>query len=96
MAPVLLVAFVWATSRHIPKAVVLIGSVVSIAGLVLVVSPGVGGALDVLGLIFAGLAADRLRDLLRGRREAVGRAAAGGAGGGRAAARRRRCSAPSA
>lgn len=57
MAPVLLVLFVWATSRHIPKAVVLIGSVVSIAGLVLVVSPGVDGALDLLGLIFAGLAA---------------------------------------
>jgi drug/metabolite transporter (DMT)-like permease len=57
MAPVLLVLFVWATSRHIPKAVVLIGSVVSIAGLVLVVSPGVDGALDILGLIFAGLAA---------------------------------------
>ncbi len=57
MAPVLLVLFVWATSRRIPKAVVLIGSVVSIAGLVLVVSPGVDGALDLLGLIFAGLAA---------------------------------------
>lgn len=57
MAPVLLVLFVWATSRHIPKLVVLIGSVVSIAGLVLVVSPGVDGALDLLGLIFAGLAA---------------------------------------
>ena len=42
-------AFVWATSRRIPKAVVLIGSVVSIAGLVLVVSPGVDGALDLLG-----------------------------------------------
>lgn len=57
MAPVLLVLFVWATSRRIPKAVVVIGSVVSIAGLVLVVSPGVDGALDLLGLIFAGLAA---------------------------------------
>jgi drug/metabolite transporter (DMT)-like permease len=57
MAPVLLVLFVWATSRRIPKAVVLIGSVVSIAGLVLVVSPGVEGALDLLGLIFAALAA---------------------------------------
>jgi drug/metabolite transporter (DMT)-like permease len=56
MAPVLLVLFVWVTSRRIPKAVVLIGSVVSIAGLVLVVSPGVDGALDLLGLIFAALA----------------------------------------
>lgn len=57
MAPILLVGFVWATSRRIPKWVVLIGSVVSIAGLVLVVSPGVDGALDLLGLIFAALAA---------------------------------------
>lgn len=57
MAPILLVAFVWATSRRVPKVVVLIGSVVSIAGLVLVVSPGAEGALDVLGLIFAALAA---------------------------------------
>jgi drug/metabolite transporter (DMT)-like permease len=56
MAPVLLVLFVWATSRRMPRAVVLIGSVVSIAGLVLVVSPGVDGALDLLGLIFAALA----------------------------------------
>ena len=56
MAPLLLVAFVWATSRRIPKVVVLIGSVVSVAGLVLVVSPGAGDVLDVLGLIFAGLA----------------------------------------
>ena len=57
MAPILLVGFVWATSRHIPKLVVLIGSVVSIVGLVLVVSPGAEGALDALGLIFAALAA---------------------------------------
>jgi drug/metabolite transporter (DMT)-like permease len=57
MAPILLVGFVWATSRRVPKAVVLIGSVVSIAGLALVVSPGVDGALDLLGLIFAALAA---------------------------------------
>jgi drug/metabolite transporter (DMT)-like permease len=56
MAPVLLVLFVWATSRRIPKAVVLVGSVVSIAGLVLVVSPGVDGALDLLGLVLAGIA----------------------------------------
>lgn len=57
MAPILLVLFVWATTRHVPKVVVLVGSVVSIAGLVLVVSPGAEGALDVLGLIFAALAA---------------------------------------
>lgn len=57
MAPILLVGFVWATTRRIPRWVVLAGSVVSIAGLVLVVSPGADSALDILGLIFAALAA---------------------------------------
>lgn len=57
MAPVLLVLFVWVTTRQVPRLVVIIGSVVSIAGLVLVVSPGAAGALDVLGIIFAALAA---------------------------------------
>ena len=58
MAPILLVGFVWATTRRIPQVVVvLVGSVVSIVGLVLVVSPGADTALDVLGLIFAALAA---------------------------------------
>ncbi|MBG6107086.1 DMT family transporter [Frigoribacterium sp. CG_9.8] len=55
MAPLLLVGFVWATSRRIPKAVVLVGSVVAVAGLVLVVSPGATGSFDLLGLGFAGL-----------------------------------------
>lgn len=55
MAPLLLVGFLWATSRRMPRAVVLIGSVVALAGLVLVVSPG-GGALDALGITFALLA----------------------------------------
>lgn len=52
MAPLLLVGFVWATSRRMPRVVVLIGSVVALAGLVLVVSPG-GGGLDPIGLVFA-------------------------------------------
>jgi drug/metabolite transporter (DMT)-like permease len=56
MAPVLLVLFVWATTRRMPRWVVLVGSVVSIAGLVLVVSPGAAPT-DVLGLVFAALAA---------------------------------------
>lgn len=56
MAPLLLVGFVWATSRRIPSAVVLIGSVVAVAGLVLVVSPGGSGSFDLLGLGFAALA----------------------------------------
>ncbi|HWM32848.1 MAG TPA: DMT family transporter [Pseudolysinimonas sp.] len=56
MAPVLLVLFVWATTRRVPRVVVLIGSVVSIGGMVLVVSPGADAPLDLLGLILAGLA----------------------------------------
>ena len=55
MAPLLLVGFVWATSRRIPKAVVLIGSIVALVGLVLVVSPSARGSFDILGLVFAGL-----------------------------------------
>lgn len=56
MAPVLLVLFVWATSRRMPRWVVLVGSVVSVVGLVLVVSPGAAPT-DALGLVFAALAA---------------------------------------
>jgi drug/metabolite transporter (DMT)-like permease len=56
MAPLLLVAWVWAASRRMPKAVVLIGSVVAVVGLVLVVSPGGRGGFDPLGLMFAVLA----------------------------------------
>jgi drug/metabolite transporter (DMT)-like permease len=51
------VAFVWATSRRMPRVVVLIGSVVALAGLVLVVSPGGAGALDPFGVLLAVLAA---------------------------------------
>lgn len=57
LAPLLLVAFIWATSRRMPTAVVLVGSVVALVGLVLVVSPGGGGALQIVGLLFAALAA---------------------------------------
>jgi drug/metabolite transporter (DMT)-like permease len=53
LAPVILVGWFWARSRHIPKAVVLIGSVVALAGLVLVVSPQGGTQLPVLGLVLA-------------------------------------------
>jgi len=57
MAPLLLVAFAWVTTRRMPKAVVLIGSVVALGGLVLVVSPEGSGALDPLGIIFGAGAA---------------------------------------
>lgn len=53
MAPLLLVAVVWAGTRRVPKAVVLVGSVVALLGLVLVVSPGGASSLDALGLGFA-------------------------------------------
>lgn len=57
MAPLLLVGFVWARTRRIPRPVVLIGSVVALVGLVLVVSPGGAGSFDALGLTFAAIAA---------------------------------------
>ena len=57
MAPLLLVGFVWARTRRTPRPVVLIGSAVAVAGLVLVVSPGGAGSFDALGLIFAAIAA---------------------------------------
>lgn len=56
MAPVLLVGFAWVTTRKVPKAVVLVGTVVAVIGLVLVVSPGGGGSLDPLGLLFGAIA----------------------------------------
>lgn len=56
MAPLLLVAVAWARLRRAPKAVVLIGSVVALVGLVFVVSPGGTGSFDLLGLTFALLA----------------------------------------
>lgn len=57
MAPLLLVAFVWARTRKTPKAVVLFGSVFALFGLGMVVSPGGNGSIDLLGLAFAAAAA---------------------------------------
>src|SRR6478735_3921010 len=56
LAPVLLVVVAWALSRKAPRAVVLIGSVVAVGGLVLVVSPDGSGGLDPFGLILAVIA----------------------------------------
>ena len=53
MAPLLLVAWAWARGRRMPKRVVLVGSVVALAGLILVVNPGGSARLDVLGLTLA-------------------------------------------
>lgn len=55
LAPVALVLFAWVRTRHVPQLVVLAGSVVAIAGLVLVVGPA-GGALDPFGVLMAGVA----------------------------------------
>ncbi|MBX3098762.1 MAG: DMT family transporter [Salinibacterium sp.] len=57
LAPVLLVLFAWVTTRRMPKRVVLVGSAIAIAGLVLVVGPGPLASVDSLGLFFAFLAA---------------------------------------
>ena len=55
LAPVALVAFAWLRNRRAPQFVVLSGSVVAIAGLVLVIGPA-GGALDPVGVVIAGIA----------------------------------------
>lgn len=52
LAPVMLVAFVWARTRRAPSALVLAGSVVAIVGLVLVVDIS-GASFDLLGTLFA-------------------------------------------
>jgi len=55
LAPIALVLFAWLRTRRVPQRVVLAGSVLALAGLVLVIGPG-GGGLDPLGLAFAALA----------------------------------------
>lgn len=57
LAPLLLVLWAWVRTRHVPKLVVLIGSVVAVGGLVLVVSPRAGTHLSLLGILLALLAA---------------------------------------
>lgn len=53
LAPIMMVGWVWARTRKVPKVVVLIGSAVALAGLVLVVSPQGGVSLPLIGLIIA-------------------------------------------
>ena len=55
--PLLLVIYVWIRTRRMPKAVVVLGSLIAVGGLVLVVSPDGHGALDPLGLLFGCLTA---------------------------------------
>lgn len=53
LAPLILVAIVWVRTRRTPRAVVLIGSVLAIGGLVLIIGPGSIVATDGLGIVFA-------------------------------------------
>jgi len=53
LAPLLLVGVVWVTTRRGPHALVLVGSLFAVGGLVLVVGPGAIRAVDPLGLFFA-------------------------------------------
>ena len=57
LAPLLLVLWAWATTRRVPKPMVLLGSVLAIGGLVLVIGPGALQAVDPLGLAMAFAAA---------------------------------------
>lgn len=56
LAPVALVLWVAARTRSVPKAAVLVGAGVAVAGLLLVIGRGALGHLDPLGLTFALLA----------------------------------------
>lgn len=53
LAPLLLVALAWARTRRTPQRTVLLGSVLAIAGLVLVIGPGALQPVDPVGLLFA-------------------------------------------
>ncbi|MRG61375.1 EamA family transporter [Agromyces sp. CFH 90414] len=55
LAPVALVALAWVRTRRTPQAVVLAGSAVAMAGLVLVIGPA-GGSFDPIGLALAAVA----------------------------------------
>jgi drug/metabolite transporter (DMT)-like permease len=52
LAPVLVIGFVWLRTRRAPSALVIVGAVVAIAGLVLVVDVA-GAAFDLLGTLLA-------------------------------------------
>jgi drug/metabolite transporter (DMT)-like permease len=57
LAPLLLVILVWVTTRRMPRATVLLGSVLAVGGLVLVIGPGALQAVDPVGLAIAFCAA---------------------------------------
>lgn len=53
LAPLILVGFVWATTRRMPRRMVLLGSALAVAGLVLVIGPGAIRAVDPVGVLCA-------------------------------------------
>ncbi|MET0304093.1 MAG: EamA family transporter [Microbacteriaceae bacterium] len=57
LAPILLIVVIWARTKQVPARIVLIGSGVSVAGLLFVIGPsGLAGTIDVIGLGFSALA----------------------------------------
>jgi drug/metabolite transporter (DMT)-like permease len=57
LAPLILVGYIWARTWRMPHPTVLVGSVLAVAGLVLVIGPGALQAVDPVGLAFAFTAA---------------------------------------
>ncbi|TFD78581.1 EamA family transporter [Cryobacterium psychrophilum] len=53
LAPLILVGFVWVTTKRMPRRAVLLGSALAVAGLVLVIGPGAIRAVDPVGVLFA-------------------------------------------
>jgi drug/metabolite transporter (DMT)-like permease len=57
LAPLILVAVTWASTRRMPRRPVLFGSALAVGGLILVIGPGALQPVDPLGLAFAFAAA---------------------------------------
>lgn len=53
LAPLILVGFVWVSTKRMPRRTVLLGSALAVAGLVLVIGPGAIRAVDPVGVLFA-------------------------------------------
>lgn len=53
LAPLILVGFVWVTTKRMPRRTVLLGSALAVSGLVLVIGPGAIRAVDPVGVLFA-------------------------------------------
>ena len=53
LAPLILVGFVWVTTRRMPRRTVLLGSALAVSGLVLVIGPGAIQAVDPVGVLIA-------------------------------------------